>query len=297
MSAVPAQKVGDSAAPAAPQPWEPIALDTDYYLTKGLEDAEHLEYRNRDSFTGAIDSRAGELSSGGADESQCPYLILSPVTQTQLAIIENIRDTSYKRLRFLYLNDPQALIVKVMPSGLHEFATEAFMGLRRALPSVGRTTYEGTLSKKEADGGFKPPLARPRENDWPTIVLESGVSESPQRLKVGARWWLANSRGDVKIVLLFFVSKAARTIRTEQWELESSENSRIARAYPGPAATRPTIKGLAKIDAHSVTGGALELGFEKVFLRAPDLDRGEGDFTFTIQDLRDYYDDVWTAAL
>ncbi|KAG0129478.1 hypothetical protein HOY82DRAFT_610566 [Tuber indicum] len=86
------------------------------------------------------------------------------------------------------------------------------------------------------------------------------------------------------------------TVGNTEWELESSKNSRITRAHPSPAATRPTIKGLAKIDAHRVTGGDLVLEFEKVFLRAPELDRGEGDFTFSVQDLRDYYDDVWTAA-
>ncbi|PWW77931.1 hypothetical protein C7212DRAFT_175711, partial [Tuber magnatum] len=170
------------------------------------------------------------------------------------------------------------------------------MGLRRALLSVGRTTCQGTSSKKEANGAFKPRLARQRVTDWPTIVLESGVSESPQRLKVDARWWLDNSRGDVKIALLFFVSRAAKTICIEHWEMQTSENPRLPRTYPNSMAARPTVQGSIKIDAHRVTGGTLVLKFEKIFLRAPDLARGEENVTFTIQDLRDYYDDVWAGA-
>ncbi|KAG0633591.1 hypothetical protein HOY80DRAFT_913339 [Tuber brumale] len=312
MSATFTQQVGGSSTPTIPATSEPQKptigqLDIDYFRTEGLEDAEHLEYRNKNSFIGAIDSRAAELSSGNADESRCPYLIFSPVTQAQLAIIETIRDKSYKRLRFMYLNDPKALIIKVMPSGVHEFATEAFvsaladkvgrMGLRRALPSVGRTTYQGTSSRKEADGGFKPRAARPHETDWPTVILESGVAESPARLNVDGRWWLANSKGQVKIALLFFVSKAAKTIHIEHWELETSGNLRLTRANPDPMAARPIIKASIHINANRVTGGRLVLQFEKMFLRAPNIFEGETNLIFTIQDLRDYYDDVWTAAL
>ncbi|RPA95741.1 hypothetical protein L873DRAFT_1603355, partial [Choiromyces venosus 120613-1] len=237
------------------------------------------------------------------DEYPSPYVVFSPVMQAQLANIERVRDTRYKRLRFMYLNDPKALIVKIMPSGPHELATEAFastlaekvggMGLRRALSSMGHTTYQGTASRKEADASFKPWLARPLVTDWPTMVFECGVSKSPRRLKLDARWWLDNSLGDVKIALLFFVSKTARTIHIEHWEMDTMPNPQVTRAHPHPVVTRPTIRDTIRIDGNAVTGGTLKLDFQRVFLRAPVAARGEGDFTFTAQDLRDYYDDVW----
>ncbi|RPA96288.1 hypothetical protein L873DRAFT_1744025 [Choiromyces venosus 120613-1] len=308
MAAVPAPHVRVSPTPTAPQPPDPSGpLDMHYYLTEGLEGVEHQEYRDMRSFTRAIDSQAAESGAGNADEYPCPYMVFSPVTRDQLANIERVRDTRYKRLRFMYLNDPKALIIKIMPSVPHELVTGTFvsaflemvaaMGLRRALASVGHATYQGLASRKEADGSFKPRLARPLATDWPTVVLECGVSESARRLKVDARWWLDNSLGEVKIVLVFYVLRPARTIRIEHWEMDTMPNPQVTRAHPHPVVTRPIIRDTIHIDGNAVTGGPLRLNFQKIFLRAPVAAQGEGHFTFTAQDLRDYYHDVWTAAL
>jgi len=299
MSSMPAEQMGVPPIPSAIQSLAPSRLpDMHYYLSKGLEGVEHQEFCDLQSFMGAIESQAKKLRSANADEYPSLYMVFSPVTQDQLANIEHVRDTHYKSLRFMYLNDPKALIVKIVPSGPHEFATEAFisslmekvggMGLRRALPSVGRTTYQGDSNGKQADGGFKPWVARPLETDWPTLVLECGVSESLQRLVVDAQWWLANSHGEVKIVLLFFVSTTTRTIHIQHWEIDNMPNLQLI--------ATPTIKKTITINAQAVSGGTLRLDFQKLFLRPPVASRGEGDFTFTAQDLRDYYDDVWRAA-
>lgn len=280
--------------------------DMHYYLTKGLEGVEHHEYRDIHSFTRAIDSQAGQLRSCEADELPTKYMVFSHVTQEEFSNIDHVRDTQYKGLRFLYLDDPKVLIVKIKISSIHEIVTKTFMyafrrkaeGMRlgRALSDIGSATYRGISSRKEADGAFKPWSARPRANDWPTTVFECGVSQSAPYLKADGRWWLENSLGKVNIVLLFFVSKSAKTIRIEHWGAETVPNPQATQGRGHPLAITPKIEDTILIDAHSTTGGPLELNFQKIFLREPVAAQGETNFAFTAQDLRDYYDDVWCAA-
>src|SRR5436305_13430684 len=68
---------------------------------------------------------------------------------------------------------------------------------------VGAGRFEGRTSSKEDDTTYKPLTTRRRGEDWPTIIIVfSGLSESLQRLKVDARWWLENFGGDVKIAVI-----------------------------------------------------------------------------------------------
>jgi hypothetical protein len=90
------------------------------------------------------------------------------------------------------------------------------MGLRWELISLGATTFKTPRVSKEGDSTFKPLSIRPRKVDWPTIVLESGWFESLTKLRQDARLWLENSRGDIKTVLLFSISRTARTMIIEK---------------------------------------------------------------------------------
>ena len=84
--------------------------------------------------------------------------------------------------------------------------------------NLGATTFKTPRVSKEGDSAFKPLSIRPREADWPTIVLEAGWSESLTRLRLDAHFWLEDSGGDVKIVLLFSIGRTARTMIIEKWE-------------------------------------------------------------------------------
>ncbi|KAJ5565638.1 hypothetical protein N7535_007276 [Penicillium sp. DV-2018c] len=56
---------------------------------------------------------------------------------------------------------------------------------------------------------------RSRSPQWPTVVVEVGVSESYRKLRADADWWLPNSRGDVKLVVIVSVSRRTPNIRFE----------------------------------------------------------------------------------
>jgi len=277
----------------------------DYYLTEGLEGIEHHKYHDIRTFKEAVDSRADLLRSGKADESLPPYLIFSPVTLQQLANLDRLRKTCYKRLRFLYLNEPKVLIVKYMPDAVHELAARHFDatiqqkiregGQWPEIAVMGNTNYQGTLSGKEPDGSFRPLRARPDHNDWPTVILECGVSEIPRRLTADRRWWIEHSKGAVKIVLLFFASLKNRTIRIELWKGDTVENQHT-NGNDKDQVTGPRLKRTINITPDSVTGAPLKLKFKDIFLRKPKKKHGEANYIITEYDLRDYYNHIWPPA-
>ncbi|PWW77948.1 hypothetical protein C7212DRAFT_37621, partial [Tuber magnatum] len=158
------------------------------------------------------------------------YVVFSLVTRQDLMTIDRLRNTHHKGLRCMYLNEDQVLIVKIMPGILHEASHQvlARMIIRKAIVmgiednelfGMGATRIQGVASQKEVDAAFKPPTLRPLSTHWPTLVFECGVSESLEQLRVDGHWWLENSSGEVKIVLLISVNKKARRIILEQWEM------------------------------------------------------------------------------
>ena len=145
---------------------------------------------------------------------------------------------------------------------------------------------------KEGDSALKPLNMRPRGADWPTIVLESGWSESLTKLRRDAHIWLERSRGDVKIVLLFSISRTARTIIIEKWE-----NGPVPANRPATRSITtqtPTQIQAITIDSNNVTGAPLTLEFRKIFLRQA-LPPMEHDFTFTAQDLSAFATNFWAG--
>jgi hypothetical protein len=57
------------------------------------------------------------------------------------------------------------------------------------------------------------------KTDWPTIMFESGFSESLGHLRNDAKWWLANSQGEVKIAVIIAIQPADKKLHIEKWEL------------------------------------------------------------------------------
>ncbi|KGO67991.1 hypothetical protein PITC_028930 [Penicillium italicum] len=126
-------------------------------------------------------------------------------------------------------------LIKVVPRREHEIAISQFtmvihdelkaMGLpRKEVVWVGSTTYRsGTSKGNEADNSYLPPSrhTQPIENaGYPSLVVETGVSESLGRLRQDARKWFADSGGDVRIVILIHASE--NVVSFEKWQLAPS---------------------------------------------------------------------------
>ena len=102
-----------------------------------------------------------------------------------------------------------------------------------------------------------------------------------------ARWWLANSKGGVKIILLFKVNRAARTIQIEKWGCTRSNRA--------PAQVPAQIQTV-DIDANGVVTGsppALVLHFQNLLLRQPVPP--EHNVIYTAQNLQRLANGIWVA--
>jgi len=70
---------------------------------------------------------------------------------------------------------------------------------------------------------------RDRRGDWPTIQVheaEAGLSQSLSSLRASAQWWLSNSRGPVKIVVLVTIRQEENSLRIERWCMNTSHRQK-----------------------------------------------------------------------
>jgi hypothetical protein len=116
------------------------------------------------------------------------------------------------------------------------------MGLRQSIRPLGSKTIQGVFCGKEADGEYG--LAQPvpgRNPKWPTVVVEVGVSESYRKLRADAQWWLTNSRGDVKLVIIVSVSRKTPNIKFETVALDPLRPKDTADHYGIPRRKQPQL--------------------------------------------------------
>ena len=267
---------------------------------EGLEDLCIQRFAGIANMRKAVKSQSDKLQAGDSNQQ---YLIFRPVTENDLAKIDQARDSIGKHTRMAHDTDTKILIVKLMPSASHEGAHGNFTSLLIAkligmgmsaldLYTLGATRFAGRRSFKEGDSAFKP-LTRQNENDWPTIVIESGLSESLRRLRADARWWLENSGGDVRIVVIISINKAQKTLLIERWRAPLAQTKPVTGAFNNPNTLIPTKMQEITISSNAVNGAPLVLGFQDIFLR--QAIPPEADITYTAQDLLAWATQFWAG--
>ncbi|KAJ5200935.1 hypothetical protein N7449_005738 [Penicillium cf. viridicatum] len=126
------------------------------------------------------------------------------------------RDFS-KSTRSMYNHETRSLILKIV-DGSHEVAKATLntaldltlheMGLLSSIDPTGSARVRGGSCSKEPDGSWVPwPHLLGRDKKWPTVVIEIGVSKPFQKLRADAAWWLANSMGQVNLVLIVSINQ------------------------------------------------------------------------------------------
>ena len=215
------------------------------------------------------------------------------------SVFDEIDGTGLAGARLRYDHDKSDLIIKLMPSLRHDAAhlilikaieTRVLrMGLDEyKLYPTGSTMYKGNSGAKQGDSGVKPVPEREKESDWPTLVVECGVSENIRELQADSNWWLTNSKGDVKIVILVLVNLEGRTLAIEKRQLvadSTSPSTRIwsTQEFRAPAATARVDVSWDVTGTDFVVSGPLTIEFESILLR-PSVPPEE-DLVFTRQDL------------
>ncbi len=290
---------GSSSSSSAPTcPAEALALE-------GLRDVNIFQHKSIAQVREAINLQSNKLI---AEDSNQQYLVFHGVTQSDLAKIDGVRP---KHTRTTYYWDINLLIIKLMPSGKHESAHVNFgrsidrktfqMGMSEyELQGFGAERFKGSSSSKEGDTCFKPPSRD--YDDFPTIVIEAGLSELPRKLKCDADWWLrqpGRNGGKVMIVVTISIKPNDKSLQIEKWENALAPARPRTRATPGPPiqiatriqqiTIRPNANGA--ITPNEVTGAPLVLHFDKIFLRQPIAP--ETDFTFTANELAVFATKFW----
>ena len=216
-------------------------------------------------------------------------------------------------IEFRFQFDETTGVIKIH-SAAHDATTENLkddaslaMGVPKLQMSWGvTTTHPGTYSRKgkQPDQCFWPATRQPTGDQlrgWPTLVIETGVSESLPKLREDAMWWFQNSNGEVCIVLLLSINKNQRTALLEKWQLASTNTPRpMTRTTPIqlrqqvpppmpplvrqiPMAQQPFAHQEIQLTQTSRTGGPLVLPFEALFCRPPQ--GTEADITLAQQEL------------
>ena len=233
-------------------------------------------------------SKAEELS---RHDDVYQYISLNHITEQDFGYIEKKRH-HLGVVRFSYYPDIGTLIIKV-PARKQEKAHASF-GMRLSfkawnmgveileLSPLGATKHIAlgptAPSSKESDSSWTNDLIRP--GGWPFLVIEAGASESMPRLQADVAWWVANSGGQVKLVLLIQVAKGSRVIEMEKYvpgQEMTAAGAQPVFQQPRKVAAVTVNQG---VDPPTVQGAPLLLEFESVFGRDPSRPL-EQDIVFT----------------
>ena len=241
-----------------------------------------------------VSERVKRLLEGSEDQ----YLIFGDVSRDDLDHIDANRTDLGRGIRFTHYVEEKLLIVKT-PSPIHEIAHRTFGSMFEKqtwlmdmcvfdLYHLGAARVQiPRRTSKESDSSYAP---NPPQSKWPTFVIEAGVSETLLRLRVDAQWWLSNSDGLVKIVMLLEINRPRKEIRIEQWENDPPEVTR--RSTRRTPAQTPKLITEAFIDAsNNVTGGPFTLDFQKIFLQPPVSP--QQDITYSPEKLAKWATNLW----
>lgn len=230
----------------------------------------------------------------------------------------------------LYTSESQVLIITI-PTLDHEClhlhlndiigGILAEMNLQRELVNVGATDYPyldhtgNRKSQGEGDSCRRPLFLRGR-NDFPTLVIEAGYSQTWPSLRNKARWWFEASSCSIKIVLLIKLTPGSPDIMIEKWTVDQLPPTRPGRVTTRVIAAQnqpvfspvcvQTIQitqapGVSLYDrrrfapsSYRVTRGLLRLEFKDLLLREPC--QGEGDLILGTAELQEFASLVWKAT-
>lgn len=252
-------------------------------------------------------------------------LTVSNVPPHALQDMDRERDVRGRKVRFFYFSEHKYLIITI-PTGPHEqmhvylegwyFVEVSRMGLYSSWRRTGASRFPripSTGSSGEGDSGGQPLPARRSKDAWPTLVFESGYSQSLASLRMKMRFWFTRSGHEVKIVLLAkaFPGSREKRILFEQWQerrrAPRSGATTTRSAHMIDAVCLQTINVVWALEtpyeeaseelqidpaSFNVTRGPLVLEFAHCFLREP-IRPQEHDFMFPDWELQTCAAGVW----
>lgn len=260
-----------------------------------------VRYTNNSQFAQIFDAEF-DLVSADTTGSKSPYIVF---TNIDLQTFEaDFFYTDEKTFYDSFEHNLQLLVV-TMPLCQHEKAIKVFnMLFLKALGQMNNNDLQLDLygsTDRKSGGRIKSPgqqylpkvLPPGYSGDWPTVVIETGWSESKAKLARDASWWLKSGAGEVKNVLTLSVSQTRREIVMEIWDVVD----RATRQDPqrkAPAVTQHIVLSQATSKSPlMITNAPLIIDFTKLFLRDPNANNREDNIVFREDTLEYYALSVW----
>lgn len=228
------------------------------------------------------------------------YVAITQCTSAVLGRIDKDR-SAMPPYTMTYDATQEVLVIKFQAGVEHETAGQSMAELFRdhmVNNAIAKNTLVPTGSarfgsvnrrQKEGDVSYKP-RTRINKDDFPSFVIEVGVSESLLLLRTDASYWLTQSNGQTKIVLLISVNRRTKEIVMEVWG-----------AQPGVGRTRATINQLTympnrlqtlKLTNTAITGTPLHLPADKIFDTIP-ANATAANFSITHAEMLQWYTEYW----
>ncbi|KAK0655478.1 hypothetical protein B0T16DRAFT_341660 [Cercophora newfieldiana] len=224
------------------------------------------------------------------------FLTVTNVSPSQFTEIDREREKRRRKFRFRRYDSKSRILTISIPTAIHEalhlglyrlYWGQLFRnGTEESWKDSGCATFQAEQGHPgEGDSTGSPLPERRGADKWPTLVVESGYSQTLPELRRDMRWWFQASNHDVKIVILVKFDNQQHHILLEKWEEEETINPvmRQSITITRDETTNPV--------SYNVTRGPLVLGFRLLYLRDPGPQ--ERDFVFSIQDLQLYAGRVW----
>ncbi|OJJ43925.1 hypothetical protein ASPZODRAFT_145062 [Penicilliopsis zonata CBS 506.65] len=149
--------------------------------------------------------------------------------------------------------------------------------------------YSGGHTKRPDQSYIPSVLPAGRSGVWPSVVIETGY---PER---SARWWLEESRGDVRAVISVSVHQKMRKITLTHWQAVPPR--RPTRATAGQLVAQGTqevvITQEDKDSPIEVTNGPFVVPFSSFFLRDATPGTAEKDIEWSVDSLKLLARKVW----
>ncbi|CAG8888044.1 unnamed protein product [Penicillium egyptiacum] len=236
------------------------------------------------------------------------FIIVLNISRQVQELIAGDRNPLEVPYRLTLDTQHQQGVIRIMPSGAHERVTRSFSNkLVAKLLNMGidpddytmntATRYHGRTCDKEADESLTPSGNPSDDDNWPSLVIETGLSESEAQLRADAYWWFSNSDYKVNMVILFHVQRSPeRRVTIKHYSLRPT-TPRITRGLQAeaqrtllsqtdsPIVLRHSAVNEIVITSSDVENAPLELDFESVMRRRPAPNTRERNITFTAEDL------------
>ncbi|KAF7173838.1 hypothetical protein CNMCM5623_006051 [Aspergillus felis] len=207
-------------------------------------------------------------------------LVLGLTKKARIELDSEERPLNGIPYRFMFENT--AGIIKILTYG-HDALTinitrqiDLFCS-RMGMDSTAEFAWGGTTTRllcartkgKQPDGCLFPKARIQRDREaWPTLVIEAGVTASLPRLREEARWWLRNSQGEVRVVLVLGIHRQRRTLIIEKWEQQERSLTHQRQLPRQPEASPQAYAAQTiEISSESVSGTPLVLHFEELLER------------------------------